>query len=85
MAYTPLYQKFFTLYHQKSDGILKPENIKYKVFLKAVANYALTVDSGFDTLYLKRNTELLYIFLGCFWMLLKNLWATASEEPRKVH
>ena len=57
MAYTPLYQKFYTSYHLKPDGILKPENIKYKVFLKAVANYALTVNSGFDTLYLNKNTE----------------------------
>lgn len=57
MAYIPLYQKFYTTYHLKPDGILKPENIKYKVFLKAVANYPLTVNSGFDTLYLKKNTE----------------------------
>ena len=57
MAYIPLYQKFLTPLHQKPDCIIKPENIKYKVFLKAVANYAITVDSGFDTLYLKRNTE----------------------------
>ena len=48
MAYIPLYQKFYTTYHLKPDGILKPENIKYKVFLKAVANYALIVPASFN-------------------------------------
>lgn len=36
-------------------GLRKPESSKYKCFLKAISNYAINIDSGFDTLYLKRE------------------------------
>ena len=55
MAYTPLYQKYFTPLSQKPYRLLKPESIKYKCFLKAISNYAINIDSGFDALYLKRE------------------------------
>lgn len=57
MAYTPLYQKYFTPYHRIPDRLVKPESIKYKVFLTAVGNYALTMDAGFYTLARNRDME----------------------------
>jgi len=55
MAYTPLYQKYFTQLSQRPNNLLKAESIKYKCFLKAISNYAINIDSGFDALYLKRE------------------------------
>ena len=55
MAYTPLYQKYFTPYSQKPYRLLKPESSKYKCFLKAIGEYTINIDSGFDALYLKRE------------------------------
>ena len=55
MAHTPLYQKYFTPLSQKPYRLLKEESNKYKCFLKAISNYAINIDSGFDALYLKRE------------------------------
>lgn len=55
MAYTPLYQKYFTPLSQKPYRLLNPESIKYKCFLKAIGEYTINIDSGFDALYLKRE------------------------------
>ena len=55
MAYNPLYRKYFTPLHQKPDRLMKQESIKYKCFLKAISEYTINIDSGFDALYLKRE------------------------------
>lgn len=55
MAYIPLHQKYYTHFSQKPYRLLKPESNKYKCFLKAIGEYATNIDSGFDTLYIKRE------------------------------
>ena len=55
MAYTPLYQKYFTPLSQKPIRLLKPESNRYKCFLKAIGEYTINIDSGFDALYRKRE------------------------------
>ncbi len=55
MAYIPLSRKFYTPYKQIPNRLLKQESIKYKCFLDSISNYAISLNSGFDTLYLKRE------------------------------
>lgn len=55
MAYTPLYQKYFTPLSQKPYRLRKPESNKYKCFLNAISEYTINIDSGFDALYHKRE------------------------------
>jgi len=57
MAYRLLHTEFSDVLLQKPDELLEEENRQYKVFLRVVANYALTLDMGFDTLLLVKNTE----------------------------
>ena len=55
MAYIPLSRKFYTPYKQIPNRLLKQESIKYKCFLDSISNYAISLNSGFDTLYLKKG------------------------------
>lgn len=55
MSYNPLFQKYFTQLSQRPNKLLKAESIKYKCFLKAICEYTINIDSGFDVLYKNRE------------------------------
>lgn len=57
MAYSTLLQKYYTSLQQKADSVRKPENIKYRCFLEAVRNYTISMDTGFDALFVSKNME----------------------------
>lgn len=57
MAYSTLLQKYYTSLQQKADSVRKPENIKYRCFLEALRNYTISMDTGFDALFVSKNME----------------------------
>ena len=84
MAYTPLYQKYFTPLSQRPNNLLKAESIKYKCFLKAICEYTINIDSGFDVLYLKRgNVCAIYLLRMLLDAAIKTYGILLARNPEK--